>query len=146
MGGLLPRPSVVWPPGLVLRQPFVVGLPPVCAQWWWFHCHLHAVSINITSLNICFSTCFFFTQNIYYEWYCSRNFQSTSRLYTYTPIPPHKILFKSKSYFSLQLTVYVCLKILEFCLYCKFFYMSYIPVPCLNLSSLDSHKVDSTGE
>lgn len=62
------------------------------------------------------------------------------------PIPPHKILFKSKSYFSLQLTVYVCLKILEFCLYCKFFYMSYIPVPCLNLSSLDSHKVDSTGE
>lgn len=41
---------------------------------------------------------------------------------------------------------YVGLNILEYCSYCKFFYMSYIPVPCLNLSSLDSHKIDSTGK
>lgn len=65
-GGQLPQPSVAWPPGLVLRQPFVVGRPPVCAQWWWFHCHLHAMCINIMSLNIYFSPCFFFfVQNIY---------------------------------------------------------------------------------
>lgn len=64
-------------------------------------------------------------------------------LYTYTPIPPHKILYKSKSYFSLQFTpifeVYVCLNILEYCLpyIVNFFYMSNIPVPCLNLASLE---------
>lgn len=125
-GGQLPQPSVAWPPGLVLRRPFVVGRPPVCAQWWWFHCHLHAVSINIMSLNIYFSPCFFFfVQNIY----C-----------TLTP-PSLLIKFSTKaSYFSLQFTpifeVYVCLNILEYCLYCQFFYMSNIPVPCLNLASL----------